>query len=331
MVMIKLKEENMLSNLLRSLLVIFSICVSTPSWAQAFPNKPIRMVVVVAAGGPVDTIARLVADQMSLELGQQIVVENRAGAGGTVGVRSVVTSEPDGYTIMLSTLQNFGIAPAIYPDAGADADKLVPIGLAVEFPFIFVVPSQVPANTPSEFIDYARRKKGELNFGGSLATPAHLLGLLFSRSYDLDIAYVPYRGLAPSINDLLSARTHLAFDAMATLIPLIQDGKLRPLAVLSNKRSPIFPDVPTLTEVGIKNFPGNPWSGLVAPPGTPKAIIDRLNAALNASLQTPRSAELMKQLALTPIGGTPEYFKDRIAQEKPTWSELTRLSGATPQ
>jgi tripartite-type tricarboxylate transporter receptor subunit TctC len=288
------------------------------------------MIVVVAAGGPVDTIARLVADQMSIELGQQIIIENRPGAGGTVGVRSVITSEPDGYTIMLSTLQNFGIAPAIYPDAGADADKLVPIALAVEFPFIFVVPSQIPVKTPAGFIEYARSKKGEINFGGSLATPAHLLGLMFSRSYDLDLTYVPYRGLAPSINDLLSARTHFAIDAMATLIPLIQEGKLRALAVLSEKRSSIFPDTPTLAEVGISNFPGNPWAGLVAPPGTSKSIIEKLNFALNSALRTPKSAELMEKLALSPIGGTPDQFRDRIQRDAPRWNEITRLSGAKP-
>lgn len=320
----------MFNNMLRPLLVGFSIFFSVPVWAQIYPNKPIRMIVVVAAGGPVDTIARLVADQMSIELGQQIIIENRPGAGGTVGVRSVITSEPDGYTIMLSTLQNFGIAPAIYPDAGADADKLVPIALAVEFPFIFVVPSQIPVKTPAGFIEYARSKKGEINFGGSLATPAHLLGLMFSRSYDLDLTYVPYRGLAPSINDLLSARTHFAIDAMATLIPLIQEGKLRALAVLSEKRSSIFPDTPTLAEVGISNFPGNPWAGLVAPPGTSKSIIEKLNFALNSALRTSKSAELMEKLALSPIGGTPDQFRDRIQRDAPRWNEITRLSGAKP-
>lgn len=150
----------------RGLLASMLMFASFSAWAQAYPSKPLRMVVTVAAGGPIDTIARLLADQMSPVLGQQIVVENRAGAGGTMGARSVVTAEPDGYTIMLSTLQTFGIAPALYPDAAADAEKLVPVGLAVEFPFIFVVPSQIPAKTPSEFISYARVKKGELNFGG---------------------------------------------------------------------------------------------------------------------------------------------------------------------
>lgn len=316
---------------LRVYLASIFIFVSLPVWAQSYPSRPIRLVVAVAAGGPIDTIARLVADQMSAVLGQQVVVENRAGAGGTVGVRSVTTSEPDGYTIMLATLQTFGIAPAIYADAGVDAEKLLPIGLAVEFPFIFVVPVQIPARTPPEFINYARSRKGELSFGGSLATPAHLLGLLFTRSNDLDIIYVPYRGLAPSISDLISARTHFAIDAMATLIPLIQEQKLRPLAVLSDKRSPIFPDVPTMIEVGVNNFPGNPWAGLVAPPGTPRVIIERLNSALNASLSTPKSLELMQKMALSPLGGTPEQFQDRIRQDKPVWGELARISGATPQ
>ena len=305
--------------------------VAGSAHAQDYPTKPVRMVVTVAAGGPIDTIARLLADQMAGPLGQSVIVENRAGAGGVMGARSVATADPDGYTLMLATLQTYSIAPALYPDFAADAAKLVPVGLAMEFPFIFVVPSQVPAKTAKDFVAYARANKGTLNFGGSLATPAHLLGMMFSRSNDLDMTYVPYRGLAPSIGDLVSARTHMAFDAMSTLIPLVQEGKLRALGVLSPQRSKLFPDVPTMAESGFAGFPGNPWTGVVAPPNTPRRIVERVNAALNAALRAQKSAELMDKLALSPVGGSPEDFAQRIREDQPKWMALVQSAGVKPE
>jgi tripartite-type tricarboxylate transporter receptor subunit TctC len=285
------------------------------------------MVVTVAAGGPIDTIARLFAEQMQPHLGQPIVVENRPGAGGTVGAKSAATADPDGYTLLFSTLQTFAIAPALYQNPGYDPDKLVPIALTAEFPFIFVVPAQIPAKSVKEFVTFAKTSK-DLAFGGSLATPAHLFGELFKRVNDLDMVYVPYRGLAPSIADLISARTHMAFDAVTTLIPLIKDGKLRPLAVFSAGRSPIFPDVPTIAESGYKDFPGNPWTAIVAPPGTPEPIVKRVNAAINAALKAPATREKMDKLGLTPLGGTPKDLADKIAADAPKWREIVKLSGA---
>jgi tripartite-type tricarboxylate transporter receptor subunit TctC len=307
---------------------VAALAAAMPASAQTYPTKPVRMIVTVAAGGPIDTMARLFAEQMQPHLGQPVVVDNRPGAGGTVGAKAAETAEPDGYTLLFSTLQTFAIAPALYQNPGYDPARFVPVALTVEFPFIFVVPAQIPAKTAKEFVAFAKTSKEKLAFGGSLATPAHLFGELFKRVNDLDMVYVPYRGLAPSISDLISARTHMAFDAVTTLIPLVREGKLRPLAVISAGRSPLFPDVPTIAESGYADFPGNPWAAIVAPPGTPEPIVRRVNDAINAALNAPETRERMDKLGLIPLGGAPKDLADRIAVDQPKWREIVRSSGA---
>jgi tripartite-type tricarboxylate transporter receptor subunit TctC len=299
--------------------------------AQGYPTKPIRLIVSVAAGGPIDTIARALADAMQPVLGQPVVVENRAGARGTLSVKAAEAAPPDGYTLLLATLQTHGIADVLYEHQNYRSDHFVPIGLVAEFPFVFVVPAAIPATSLKEFVEFARKSKEPLSFGGSLATPAHLLPLLFNRQNDLDIVYVPYKGLAPSISDLLTARTHMAFDALPTLLALINEGKLRPLAVLSKSRLPSLPNVPTMTESGYLGFPTNPWTGLVAPPGTPEPIISLLNKALNTALSNPGTKERMQKLSLLPLGGTPEELAQKIKTDTPVWKEIVRMSGAKAQ
>jgi len=315
----------------QSLLVAGLLAFGTVAHAQPYPNKPVRMLVTVAPGGPIDTVARTLAEFMQPLLGQPVVVENRPGAGGTIGAKAAETADPDGYTILLATLQTYGIAPFLYQNPGYNPDKFVPVSLVAEFPFVFVVPAAVPAKTPKEFVEFVRDSKEPLSFGGSLATPAHLLGVLFNQANKLEIQYIPYKGLAPSMADLLSARTHMAFDALPTLIPLIKEGKLRPLAVLSRSRLKMLPDVPTMLESGYPTFPTNPWTGIVAPPGTPPDIVKRLNEAINAALSAPEAQAKMQTLALAPVNGTPEEFARRITADVPVWQELVKASGAKAQ
>ena len=298
------------------------------AWSQSYPSKPIRLVVTVAAGGPIDTAARALAEQLQTMLGQPVIVDNRPGAGGTIGAKSVEASSPDGYTLLFATLQTYGIAPALYENQAYNPDSFVPVGLFAEFPFVFVVPAAVPAATPKEFIEFAKRSKEPLSFGGSLATPAHLLGLLFNRQNGLDITYIPYRGLAPSISDLISARTHMAFDALPSLLPLINEGKLKALAVLSQTRSSSLPAIPTMIESGYSDFPTNPWTGIVAPPGTPAPVVQRVSAALRAALEVPDMQARMKALSLIPLGGSADDFKKRIQADAPVWQGIVRASGA---
>jgi len=301
---------------------------ATGSWSQTYPSKPIRLIVTVAPGGPIDTVARTLSDQLQPILGQPIVVENKPGAGGTIGAKSAETAQPDGYTFLFATLQTYGIAPVLYPNHGYKAESFIPVGMVAEFPFVFVVPASVPANSPKQFVEFAKASKEPLSFGGSLATPAHLLGLLFNKQNGLDITYVPYKGLAPSIADLLSARTHMAFDALPSLLPLVNEGKLRALAVLSKSRSPLLPNVPTMVDSGYSDFPTNPWTGVVAPAGTPDAIVKRVNSAINEALQSQGMKDKMRALSLVALGGSSDDFAKRIAADVPVWQEIVRLSGA---
>ena len=316
---------------LLAILGAFILGAPTNVYSQNYPTKPIRLIVSVAAGGPIDTIARALGDAMQPVLGQPIVVENKPGAGGTLGVKAAEAAAPDGYTLLFATLQTHGIANVLYEHQNYKSDHFIPIALVAEFPFVFVVPSQVPAKSVKEFVEFAKNSKDPLSFGGSLATPAHLLPLLFNRQNGLDITYVPYRGLAPSISDLISARTHMSFDALPTLLPLIKEGKLRPLAVLSKSRLPELPDVPTMTESGFPDFPTNPWTGIVALPGTPQPIVRRLNEAINAALAAPETKQRMQALSLVILGGSPETFAKKIQADMPVWQEIVRMSGAKAQ
>lgn len=317
--------------LLLLLALAIGLFVPRPAMSQNYPTKPVRLIVPVAPGGPIDTIARLAGEALEKELGQPVIVESRAGAGGTIASKAVATADPDGYTLLFATLQTFGIAPALYTNTGYATKDFTPVVMVAEFPFLFVAPAVVPAKTVKEFIEFARTSKEKLSFGGSLATPAQLLGELFARTNKLDIVYVPYKGLAPSISDLIGGRTHMAFDAMGNLLPLVKEGKLRPLAILSAERSKFLPDVPTMAESGLTDFPVNPWAGIVAPAGTPDAVIQRLNTAVNNALTQPNMRERMESLALTPAGGTPQRFADKIKSDEPVWRDLVQQSGAKPQ
>ena len=312
-------------------LIAASLSVAGPASAQTYPDKPVKLIVTVAPGGPMDTIARVVADQLQGKLGQPVIVENRPGAGSTLGAKAVAGSPPDGYTLMWGTLSVIAIAPALYKDPGYDPKAFVPVALIAEFPHVMVVSPTVPASTMAEFVAYAKANRGKLNFGGSLGTPPQLLGSMFSKVADLGMTYVPYKGGAPSIPDLLAGRLQMQFDALTLLQPMIKDGKLRALAVASNARWPDLPDVPTLAEAGFKDFPGAPWAGLMAPAGTPAPIVAKLNAATNEILRSPEAkASLAKLNVLLRPSSTAE-FAAFVARQTPVWTEMVRASGATAQ
>src|SRR5712671_1038696 len=226
-----------------------------PVTAQTYPDKPIKIIVTVAPGGPMDTIARFVGQQMQMRLGQPVVVENRPGAGGTIGAKAVATADPDGSTLMWGTLSVVAIAPALYKDPGYDPKAFEMVGNIAEFPHVVVIPTSLPVTTLAEFVTYAKAHRGEMNFGGSLGTPPQLMGSLFSKVADLGMTYVPYKGGAPSLADLMTGRLQMQFDALTLLQPLVKDGKLKALAVVTPQRWPGLPDVPTMREAGFTNFP----------------------------------------------------------------------------
>jgi tripartite-type tricarboxylate transporter receptor subunit TctC len=304
---------------------------ASPAHAQSYPNKPIKIIVAVAAGGPMDTMARVIAREMHARLGQPVVVENRPGAGTTIGAKSVATAEPDGYTLLWGTLAMVAIAPVLYKDPGYDPKSLVPAALIAEFPSVLVIPPSLPAKTLAEFVAYAKANRGKLNYGGSLGTPPQLMGAQFNKVADLGMTYVPYRGGAPSMPDLIAGRLQMQFDALTLLVPLIKEGKLRALAVQGSQRWPGLPDVPTLREAGLADFPGNAWAGIMAPPKTPQPIVDKLNATVNEILRAPETQTTLARLNVLLRPGTPQDFVRFIASETPKWSQMARESGATVQ
>ncbi len=301
---------------------------TAPAFAQSYPDHPIRLVVPFSAGGPMDTMARLVGQMLNVALKQPVIVENRAGAGGALGSKAVATAEPDGYTLLWGSSGTLSILPALNAKLDYDPKAFVPVALVSLLPHVMVVPNAVPAKTVKEFIAYAKANPGKLNFGASLGTPPHLMGALFNHLAGLNIVYIPYKGAAPSIADLMGGRTHMQFDALTTLYPLIRDGKLRALAVTSAERWAALPDVPTMRESGFPTFPQNAWSGVLAPAHTPAAIVAKLNAAINDGLKSEETkANLLKFSALTQPGSPAEFVKF-IAEQAPIWAELVKLSGA---
>src|SRR4051812_16557614 len=263
----------------------------TPLAAQSYPDKPIKIIVTVAAGGPMDTIARFVGQQMQARLNQPVVVENRPGAGSTLGGKAVAGADPDGSTLMWGTLSVTAIAPALYKEPGYDPKAFTMVGLVAEFPHVVVIPPSLPVRTMAEFVAYAKAHPGEMNFGGSLGTPPQLMGSMFNKAAGLGMTYVPYKGGAPSLPDLMSGRLHMQFDALTLLQPLVKEGKLRALAVTTPTRWPELPEVPTMREAGYADFPGNPWAGIMAPPNTPPSVVDKLNATVNDILRSPEARD----------------------------------------
>jgi tripartite-type tricarboxylate transporter receptor subunit TctC len=282
--------------------------------AQAYPTRAITLVIPFAPGGSTSIVGRVIADKISALLGEKIIVDNRPGAGGTVGTKAVAKSDPDGYTIMLGYTGTLAIGPSLYKNAGYDPRKdFAPIGMIGNAPNSLVVHPSFPAKSVAELIAYAKANPGKVNFGSAGAgTVSHITGEYFARAAGITLVHIPYKGTGPALTDLLGGH-----------IPM-----LRALAVTSLIRTNLLPEVPTIAESGLPGFDASLYYGLVAPAGTPRSIIDKLNAALRAALA---SDEVKKQLtqdgtAITP--STPEQYAVFIDKEETKWSQLVKESGA---
>ena len=280
-------------------------------------------------GGPVDVIARLTANYLQGALSQAFVVENRAGAGNTIGSKDAAAAAPDGYTLLYSAASGLIVAPLLHPDAGYDAlSSYDPIALVGATSNILVVNPAVPANTVAELVAYAKANPGKVNFAsGGVGVLPHLIGEMFKTRAGIDIVHVPYKGGAPSINDLVAGNVQMTFEATSVLLPLIKAGRLRALAVTAAKRIPELPDVPTMVESGYLGFVTNAWSGLLAPAHTPQPIIAKLNAAINEGLKTPELTAALTKLSYEPLGGTPQKFTDTMKADLAKWSPLIKSLG----
>jgi tripartite-type tricarboxylate transporter receptor subunit TctC len=316
------------------LTLIFAAALSSMAVATAqaaYPDHAIRLVVPFSPGGSADIVGRLIADAMRPILGQPVIVENKPGAAGNIGGSMVAHAAPDGYTLVLAAAGPTVINPSLYKNMPYSPIKdLAPISaLTLENNVMAINPS-VPAKTLSEFIAYAKAHPKTISFGSpGVGTPAHLAGELLNQMAGLHMQHVPYKGTGPAISDLLGGHITLMIDNMPPLLPHIQSGQLRAVAVPSAKRSKALPDVPTFEESGLKGFVVMAWKGLMAPAGTPDPIINRLHAAVVQALQTPEVRQRLSALGAEPAGNTPQQFAEQIKVETKWWADLIQRTHTT--
>ncbi len=297
--------------------------------AQHYPSRPVKVIVPTPPGGPVDVVGRITANYLQNALGQAFVVENRAGAGNTIGSRDAAAATPDGYTLLYSAASGLIIAPLLHPDAGYDPLRSFdPVALVGQSPSILVVNPAVPAKSVAELIAYAKANPGKVNFSsGGIGVLPHLIGELFKARAGIDIVHVPYKGGGPSITDLLAGNVQMTFESSSVLLPLIQAGKLRALAVTAQKRIAQLPDVPTMIESGFPNFVTVAWTGLLAPAHAPPPVISKLNGAINQGLKRPDFTAALAKVSVDPLGGTPADFTETMKAELARWSPIVRSLG----
>lgn len=303
--------------------------VNDSAAAQPYPRNVIKLIVPFSAGTQPDTIARLIGQQLALRVGP-VVIENRPsfGTGGHIGTQAAASAPPDGHTLLLGTIGSLAIGPALLKSPEYDAIKsFAPVALVSNAPFVLVVGPDVPVKTAQELVAHAKAHPSKLNFGAANATPPHLACDLFRRAAAIDIVHVPYRTGPQTLNDLLKGEIQITCDATTVLLPLIQAGKIKPLAVMSSERLPELPDVPTVAEIGLPDLLVTVWAGILVPAGTPQSIVDKLNTAINEGLKSPDMQASLAKLGNRPTIGTPQDFGNHIAAETRRWAEVVKQSG----
>jgi tripartite-type tricarboxylate transporter receptor subunit TctC len=297
--------------------------------AQPYPNRPIRMVVPFPAGGPTDGMARIISDRLSVVLGQSVVVENRGGgAGGSIGAKAVATADSDGYTILITPGGSLTTGPAVHANIGYDPVKaFVPVCELTETPQIVAVHHDLPAKTVADLVKYAKDSPGKISWGSQgFGTAPHLLAELFKLETGVKIVHVPYRGTAPMLAAAVAGEVQVVIDPMTSILPHIQSGALRALAIAGAERSPKLPDVPTALEAGFPALLSPFWLGVVAPAGTAPGIIDKLNAAFRESLADAETRALLDKLGAEIKIGTPAEFEKMLADERVKWTAVVKAA-----
>jgi len=304
--------------------------IQSAVYAADYPSKPIRMIVGFAAGGGTDTTARAIAQKMSAAMGEQVVVDNRPGAAGNVATELVVRGPADGYTILMGTIAALAINPTLYGNLAFDPIKdLAPVSQAVNSSNILVVHPSVQAKSVQELIALAKAKPGTLNYGSSgIGGTGHLAGVLFDELAGTKMTHVPYKGGGPAMIELVGGQVQLVFATPPTAVPQIKSGKIRGLAVTTLKRSSVMPDLPTISESGLKGYDADNWYGVVVPVKTPKPIVTRLNTEIVKALNAPDLKELFFTQGLDPAPSTPEQFGAYIKSELGKWAKVIKASGA---
>jgi tripartite-type tricarboxylate transporter receptor subunit TctC len=297
--------------------------------AQTWPAKPIRLIVPFPPGGGNDTVARSIAEQASPALGQSIVVDNRPGAGGIIGAQEAAKAPPDGYTLFLGGVGSHAVNPNLHAKLPYDPVKdFAPITLVASAPSVLVVTPSLPARSIAEFAAYARANPGKLNYASNgNGSSSHIAAVLYETMAGVKMVHVPYKGLGPALTDLLGGRVELMFNSIVAILPHIQAGRLRALAVTSKKRSPLLPDVPALAESGLPDYEAGSWYGILAPAGTPPAIIERLHSEIIKAVRTPEVEKRLAGEGAEIIASTPEQFAAHIKTELARMREAVRAGG----
>jgi len=307
--------------------------LAAPALGQDYPTRPVRMIVPFAAGGLTDTMARLFAQQLTERLKSQFIIDNRAGAGGTLGTAIVAQAVPDGYTLLFSSSTTIAVSPSLFLKLPYDPVRdFAPITSAASVEIVLLVNPQFPARTVKEIIALARAQPGEIKYGSvGLGSSQHLAGELFGAMAKIDLLHIPYKAAGQVLTDTINGQISLNFEPMPTALPHIRAGRLRPIAVTMPKRSSVLPDIPTIAEAGLPGYEMVLWTGLLAPRATPRPVIDRLNATMRSVLAAPEMTERLQALGATPMGGTPEQFATFIGSELKRWAQVVKASGAKPE
>jgi len=311
--------------------LLISLWLAVPAQAQDYPVKPIRLIVPFAAGGPMDIMSRAIADKLTSAWGQQVVVDNRGGAGGSIGSDIAAHSAPDGYTLLTGHIGTHAVNVSLYPKLGYDPVKdFAPITLMATLPLGLFVHQSVPARSVRELIAYARARPGQLNFASAgSGGPTHMAGEMFKAMAAIDIVHVPYKGNAAALNDLIAGQAQMMFSNLLTAMPHVRSGRLRAIAISSAKRSPQAPDLPTVAESGVPGYDILPWYGVLAPAATPRAIVIKLNREIRAILEAPEMKSRFMAQGIDLVTSTPEEFGTLIRTEIPKWRKVVKDSGAS--
>lgn len=321
----------------RHLLALAAAALPAPAaLAQqaGFPNRPVRLVVAFPAGGPTDIVARLLAERMARDLGQPVVVENRGGANGNIAAEAVAKAEADGHALLYNT-SSIAISRALYRTLAYDLMRdLAPVALTVAAPAVLVVNPGLPPRDPQGFVAWARANSGRITYSsGGVGNISHLLSFMVMRQIGAEAVHVPYRGTAAALTDVAAGNIHFMCDALNTALPLVQEGRVRAIAVSSAQRTPLLPEVPSMAESGMMppGFEGGIWQGIMAPARTPAPVLARLNAAVNAALADADVRARLAAMGARPTGGTPEDYARYLAAEVALWQRVVAESGATAE
>ncbi len=305
------------------------LCLALPAAAD-YPERTLRMIAPFPAGGGTDRLARLVGDQLGARLGQPVVIDNRAGAGGNLGAQIAAKAPPDGYTLLMAPASIYAIAATLYPDPGYNiARDFIPVSLIANLPHVLLVHNDVPAKSVPELVQLAKKNPGQLNVASQgNGTVSHLEAELLQHMAGIELLHVPYRGSAPALVDLLGGRVQMMFDSIASALPHIRAGKLRAIAVASNTRSALLPEVPTVAESGLKGYSAHSWLGIFVPAGTPPAVVERLQRALVALVNDPKTQARLIEAGFEPRSSSGAELAKLIRDETEKWRPIIKASGA---